>query len=156
ELDIDDAVDVTVVVLVPESGDEVQAIKAGVMEIADLYVINKSDRPGAGAVAEKVRASSGPAERVPGWRPPVLCATAAGGQGIAEIMEALGKHRRRIEEEGLVTVRRDERLRRRLRRMVERTVTQRLWAGSREARLGEAAADVGAGRCTLQQAVDRL
>jgi LAO/AO transport system kinase len=74
-------------------GDEVQTFKAGVMEIADLYVINKADLPGADRVAQEVEAMLSMASRADGWRPRIVKAVATTGSGIQEVREALEQFR---------------------------------------------------------------
>ncbi len=89
EVDVVRVADVSVVVLVPGAGDDVQALKAGLMEIADLFVVNKSDLPGADAVAAAVQAALELAGDRPGSRPPVLRASALTGDGIEEVFDAI-------------------------------------------------------------------
>jgi LAO/AO transport system kinase len=89
EVDIVRTADVSVVVLVPGTGDEVQALKAGIMEIADLFVVNKADREGADRTVAAVEAVLGLHSFAPDeWRPPVLRTEATAGKGIAEVMDA--------------------------------------------------------------------
>ena len=85
--------DVTVLLLVPGLGDDIQTFKAGVMEIADLYVINKADRPGADRVEQEVTAMLSLATRPDGWRPPIVKTVATTGQGMAELVKALDEFR---------------------------------------------------------------
>ncbi len=91
EVEIVGLADTTVLVLVPESGDDVQSIKSGVMEIADVFVINKSDRPGADAFMKNIiqLVHSKPAND---WNIPVLKAVATKNEGIDELIEAIDKH----------------------------------------------------------------
>ncbi|MEI6779074.1 MAG: methylmalonyl Co-A mutase-associated GTPase MeaB [Chloroflexales bacterium] len=93
EVDIARAAQTTIVVEVPGMGDDVQSIKAGVLEIADLFVVNKADREGADKTVRQLRSmqrlGAPPAD---GWEPPVLPAVATSGQGIAEIVESAGQH----------------------------------------------------------------
>ena len=81
--------DVTVLLLVPGLGDDIQTFKAGVMEIADLYVINKADRPGADRVEQEVMSMLSLATRSDGWHPPIIKTIATTGQGIGELVKAL-------------------------------------------------------------------
>src|SRR5580698_7559757 len=80
--------DVTVLVLVPGMGDEVQSLKAGVMEVADVFVVNKSDRGGAEMVEQEIVAMQGLAAKS-GWVPPVVRTVATTGEGVKELMEAV-------------------------------------------------------------------
>ena len=101
EVEVAAAADTTVVLEAPEMGDEVQAIKAGLLEVADLVVVNKGDKPGAQRTAAQLRAMLVPSVgRVPGAsdrpqpkRPEVLVTTAATGDGVAELLAALDRHR---------------------------------------------------------------
>jgi len=94
EVDIVRTADVSIVTLVPGTGDEVQALKAGIMEIADIFVVNKSDREGADRLVTAVEANLAletfQAEQ---WRPPVLKTMATAGKGVAEVLETIGKFR---------------------------------------------------------------
>ncbi len=89
EVEIAKLADVTVVVLVPGMGDDVQAIKAGIMEIADVFVINKSDQPGADRVEREIKAIQSLSTRQDGWTPPVVRSSASEGQGITETLAAV-------------------------------------------------------------------
>lgn len=97
ELGIMGVADTVLVALVPESGDAIQTLKAGVMEIADIFLVNKADREGASRMAAAVTAmlqtAAEPAQRIP----PVLLTQAEGGQGIAELWAAIEEHRRFME-----------------------------------------------------------
>lgn len=106
ELDIASIVDTLVLVLVPESGDFIQMLKAGIMELGDVLVVNKCDRPGADDVAADLeemldlRAKSG------GWRPPVVKAVARDGTGIDAVLAAAERHRAHLAQRGLLEARR--------------------------------------------------
>jgi LAO/AO transport system kinase len=100
ELDIAEAADTTVIVLVPESGDSIQAMKAGLMEIGDVFVINKADREGAEMTVEEVKSMLGLKGDSDGWAPPVVLTTATTGEGIPELAEAIESHRRHLESRG--------------------------------------------------------
>jgi len=89
EVEIAKLADVTVVVLVPGMGDDVQAIKAGIMEIADIFVINKSDQPGADRLEREILAIQSLSTRHDGWVPPIVRAVATEGQGISETLAAI-------------------------------------------------------------------
>ncbi len=92
EIDIVRLAGVTVVILVPGMGDDVQTIKAGIMEIADIFVINKSDREGAERVEREILAMQTLATRGDGWTPPIVKTVASEGQGIAELGAAIAKY----------------------------------------------------------------
>ena len=101
EVDIVRLADVTVVILVPGMGDDVQSIKAGIMEIADIFVINKSDREGAERVEREVRAMQSLATRHDGWVPPVVKTVASSGAGTAELAEAIAGYEEYLQKENL-------------------------------------------------------
>ncbi|MCW2810600.1 MAG: transport system kinase, partial [Friedmanniella sp.] len=98
EVEVVGLADTTVVLLAPGMGDAVQAAKAGVLEIGDLFVVNKADREGAQSLVRELRSMIGLASRSPGeWKPPVLTLVAQEGQGIAELLdriEAFADHQR--------------------------------------------------------------
>jgi len=91
EIDIVKLADVSVVVLVPGMGDDVQALKAGIMEIGDIFVINKCDRPGVDKMERAVLATLSLAHRADGWEPPVVKTVATEGRGIDELVETIGR-----------------------------------------------------------------
>jgi LAO/AO transport system kinase len=94
EVDIVRTADISIVVLVPGTGDEVQALKAGIMEIADIFVINKADRDGADRLAQSVAAMLALQTFQPGdWRPPILKTEATTGKGVPELIDAVAKFR---------------------------------------------------------------
>lgn len=108
EVEIAGLADTTIVLLAPGMGDGIQAAKAGILEIGDLFVVNKADREGADATVRDIRHMISLGDRTePGlWRPPVLKTVAARGQGIDEVMEALDKHVAWMEETGALRQRR--------------------------------------------------
>ncbi|WP_051276137.1 methylmalonyl Co-A mutase-associated GTPase MeaB [Desulfovirgula thermocuniculi] len=93
ELDIMHVADTTVVVLTPVAGDAIQTIKAGIMEIADVFVINKSDLPGAAKIAAEVEMMLDMQGERLKWRPPVVKTSATDGRGVDELLAAVEKHR---------------------------------------------------------------
>jgi LAO/AO transport system kinase len=101
EIDIVRLADVTVVILVPGMGDDVQTIKAGIMEIADIFVINKSDREGAERVEREIRAMQSLAVRSDRWTPPIVKTVASDGSGIDELTKAIGDYEKYLQEENL-------------------------------------------------------
>ena len=117
ELDIMKLADTTVVVLVPESGDAIQTMKAGLMEAADVFVVNKADRPGAPALMAELRfnvhlhQSSPAAARDVDWEIPVLAAEAQNAVGIAGLLAAIKGHRAALESSGALATRRRARRR---------------------------------------------
>lgn len=137
ELDVAGTAETTVLVLVPESGDGIQTMKAGVMEIADVYVINKSDRPAADKLRHEVevmldiRRGGGQAGRRLDWDPPVLATVAVQGTGVAELIDALDRHYDYLQTSGTLVTRRRERLRKRMRDVAERALRQWVWETTR-------------------------
>jgi LAO/AO transport system kinase len=100
ELDIAEAADTTVIVLVPESGDSIQAMKAGLMEIGEIFVVNKADREGAEMTVEEIRSMLGLRRDPDGWEPPVLLATATTGEGVPDLAAAIDAHHRHLTSRG--------------------------------------------------------
>jgi LAO/AO transport system kinase len=139
ELDIMKLADTTIVVLVPESGDAIQTMKAGLLEAADVFVVNKADRSGADAIMAELRFAahlqytSPPAPRDIDWEIPVLATQAQSNTGVAEVLDAIGRHRATLETAGALEGRRRARRRQEFRGLlVERltaSVEQRLAAG---------------------------
>jgi len=159
ELDVTRMADTTVLVLVPESGDGIQALKSGVMEAADCFVINKADRPGADKIMREVElaldlrigkafrnmpahhgalksASKGDNAAREGvsadgaWRPPVLQSVASRGEGVPELATALNRHWEWMQE-GELDRRRRQRLSDRTREVVDRAMRHWVWSESR-------------------------
>ncbi|MEW2221170.1 methylmalonyl Co-A mutase-associated GTPase MeaB [Streptomyces sp. NPDC006990] len=108
EVEIAAQADTSVVLLAPGMGDGIQAAKAGILEIGDVYVVNKADRDGADATVRELNHMLGLGEaRGPGdWRPPVVRTVAARGEGLEEMVAALDKHRGWMEERGVLAERR--------------------------------------------------
>ena len=105
EVDIIDHADTIVLVLMPGSGDSIQALKAGVMEIPDVIVVNKADHPLTDTMVREIRGvlSLGPQT---GWRVPIVKTQAVKGEGVEELLKRLDQHRAHIEEEGTLSERR--------------------------------------------------
>jgi LAO/AO transport system kinase len=157
ELEITAAADTVMVVLVPESGDAIQAMKAGLMEIADVFVVNKADRPGAQRLVKEIkqslhlragraldevpahhgvdlsrasRARSAPLPPEPegAWEVPVLTSNALTGEGLSELIAAVDAHRAWLEGSGALAVRRRARSRARVRDVVDRGLRRSAWS----------------------------
>ncbi len=137
ELEITGAADTVVVVLVPESGDGIQAMKAGLMEIADVFVVNKADRPGADRLvsdlgtALHLRAGRalGDVPAHHGWPIPVLKTVAQTGEGVPELLDAVDQHREYLDESGQLKIRQRGRSAVRVREVTERSLRGILWGG---------------------------
>jgi LAO/AO transport system kinase len=106
ELDIVEAADTTVVLLVPESGDAIQTLKAGILEIADLFVINKADREGADRLLSELRLLVHMHPRYDWWDIPVLATQAHNNVGIVELYATIAQHRQRLADTGQLLIRR--------------------------------------------------
>lgn len=128
EVEIAGKADTTVVVVNPGWGDSVQANKAGLLEIADLFVINKSDRPGAAETRRDLENMLDLDTTMGEWRPPVVATVAQTGEGVEELWAAIGRHRQHLEGSGELEGRRRRRLEEELGavvlRMLERDVRQ--------------------------------
>jgi len=174
ELDVARMADSTVLVLVPESGDGIQTLKSGIMEIADLFVVNKADRPGAekirqeievtlgirrgnalrnvpahhGALAfRRVRAGDAPAGADGQWTPPVVLTVAARGDGVDELLRGLEAHQEWLVASGGLEARRRARLLERTREVVDRATRRWVWQEAQAERwIQERMDDIAAGR----------
>jgi LAO/AO transport system kinase len=102
EVDVVRLADVTVVILVPGMGDDVQTIKAGIMEIADVFAINKADRPGADRVEQELRAMLSIGHRPDGWQVPIVKTVASDGTGVPELLDAAVSYIAFLRERGLL------------------------------------------------------
>lgn len=127
ELEIASQADTTVVVLVPESGDGIQAMKAGLMEVADVFVVNKSDRPGADRLRKELRMVKHLRESAEsdGWEPPVLLTVASEGEGVSELATSLDEHASHLAETGALGDRRHAAALEHTRMVLERTMSRR-------------------------------
>jgi LAO/AO transport system kinase len=126
EIEIAGTSDTTVVVLTPGAGDSVQANKAGLLEVADLFVINKSDRPGTQDLERDLAFMLHLSDRGDGaWQPPIVRAVASTGEGTDQVWEAILEHRRHLESDGRLVARRQERLRREVAAIVARRLERR-------------------------------
>ena len=126
ELGIISVADTVLVALNPESGDTIQTLKAGVMEIADLYLVNKADRDGANQMATAITGMLHMAINSPKWSPPVLLTTAHTGQGIDELWNKIEEHRKFLTTSGELYERRGRQRRREFLEAVEEVLAQRL------------------------------
>jgi LAO/AO transport system kinase len=136
ELDIAGAADTTVVVLVPESGDSIQAMKAGLMEIADVFVLNKSDREGADQAVTAIQLILN-FRSIDGWVPQVLQTVASEGKGVTELAEAVMNHRRFLEGHGALEERRIARMRRHITELVADRMREDFWTDGRRRLLAD-------------------
>jgi LAO/AO transport system kinase len=162
EIDVVDHADTIVLALMPGSGDSIQALKAGVMEIPDVIVVNKGDHPLADTMIREVRAviALGPEGS---WRVPVVRTEAATGAGVPELVETIAKHRAHIEEEGTLNERRARNLRaevlgiaaaRMRRELEERAEQDPEWAGLLESVVRRETDPATAARKLLEKSLD--
>ena len=138
ELDIAGAADTTVVVLVPESGDGIQAMKAGLMEIADFFVLNKADRPGAEQAVMSIKMILGfrPHDETT-WLPDVLKTVGSEGKGVQEVGEMIARHRSHLEQSGRLNVRRTQRMKNRIEEIVQDRMKVEFWNAGRTRKLSD-------------------
>jgi LAO/AO transport system kinase len=144
EFEIVERADTTIVVLTPGAGDSVQANKAGLLEVADLFVINKAERPGVRELVRDLHNMLDLSGHDEGWRPPILPTVASTGEGIGELWKAVRDHRAHLEADGLLDARRLRRLADELREIVTRRLEDRtfdLCTGAAYDRLIEALDD---------------
>ncbi len=184
ELAVTTMADTTVLVLVPESGDGIQALKSGIMEIADVYAVNKADRPGATNLAREIESAiairqgrayrgmrghhgaSGisrgdgperPAARPDQWTPPVLLTVASTGAGVSDLVGVLDRHHAWAEAQGTLQERRRRRFAARTREVVDRALHRHVWNETRaEAILQDRLGEVVAGRLSPYGLADEI
>lgn len=133
ELDIAQAADSTMVVLVPESGDAVQAMKAGLMEIADFFILNKSDRPGSEqAIASLQTILMMRDHDEKSWLPNIIKTIATENKGIEEIANEVIRHKNYLESNKLFIARREKQTKTRIKDIVENKLKEKLWSESAE------------------------
>lgn len=133
ELDIAQAADTTIVVLVPESGDAVQAMKAGLMEIADFFVLNKADRPGAAQAVTALKTILMMRDHdINSWLPEIIKTIASENKGIEETAAELNRHREYLLNNDRLRLRREKRTRNRIKEIVEEKIREDLWNEFRE------------------------
>ena len=126
EVDIVRLADVTIVILVPGMGDDVQTIKAGIMEIADIFVINKSDREGSERVEREIRAMQSLAARQDDWSPPIIKTVATEGTGTAELAKAIAEYEAYLAKHNLVLKKRTRHWHQRLLEMLRDALLRRV------------------------------
>jgi LAO/AO transport system kinase len=126
ELDIMQNVDTTVVVLVPEAGDTIQTMKAGLFEIADIFVVNKADRPGADNLIAELEMMLHLRSEESWWQMPVLATEAINNVGIEELYGQIEKHRQALNKTGRLSQRRQEQRRREFLEIVERRLSDEI------------------------------
>jgi LAO/AO transport system kinase len=157
EVEIAGLADTTMVLLAPGMGDGIQAAKAGILEIGDLYVVNKADRDGADQVRRDLRSMLALGERPEGaWRPPIVKTVAARGEGIDEVVAELDRHFRWLESSGQLAERRTRRARDEIEAIAVTALRARWGDVHGRSELDELAAAVGAGKSDPYTAADEL
>ncbi|MDX3581878.1 methylmalonyl Co-A mutase-associated GTPase MeaB [Streptomyces europaeiscabiei] len=158
EVEIASQADTSVVLLAPGMGDGIQAAKAGILEIGDVYVVNKADRDGADATARELNHMLGLGEsRRPGdWRPPIVKTVASRAEGIDEVVEALEKHRAWMEERGVLVERRRVRAAREVETIAVTALRERIGDLHGDRRLSALAERIVAGELDPYRAADEL
>ncbi len=147
ELDVMTLADTTIVVVVPEAGDSIQMMKAGLMEIADIFVVNKADREGAHSVAHAIEAEVRARKNSSWWTPPVLMTQAHKRKGLGLLQETIDNHRRASESSNKLEKRRAERRNLRFKRALKDVLEDKLTdIGTRDPGFGDLSAKVKAGK----------
>jgi LAO/AO transport system kinase len=144
EVDIVRLADVTVVILVPGMGDDVQTIKAGIMEIADIFVINKSDREGADRVEREIRTLQSLAMRHDGWTPPIVKTVASEGVGVKELDAAIADYESYLQKDNRAQQKSVEHWQARLVEMLRDTMLEKARQQMANGNLSRLAAEVAA------------
>ena len=129
QVDVERVADTVVMVTVPGLGDDIQAAKAGIMEIGNIFVVNKADRGDADQVVRYLQASLEMGRKDAAWQPPVLKTVAWQGTGVGDVLAAILAHRRFLEQSGLLADLRQQRLKEEVMTRVERMVLARLNGG---------------------------
>src|ERR1041385_1359821 len=130
EVDVIRTVQTNIVILVPGMGDDIQAIKAGIMEIGDIFVVNKADRPGADRTVTEITMMMSLVEDHAEWLPPIVKSVASRGEGIEELDEAIVRHRGYLESSGELDRRNRERVRIRVETLLKEKFMNRLMSAT--------------------------
>ena len=157
EVEIASLADTTLVLLAPGMGDGIQAAKAGILEIGDVYVVNKADREGAAQVRRELRGMLALAERPAGaWKPEILLTSASSGEGVEAVADEIERHRAHLEETGELARRRTARAREEIEAIALATLRERWGQVGEGSRLDDLAAGVAAGSSDPYTAADTL
>jgi LAO/AO transport system kinase len=155
EVEVAAAADTTIVVVNPGWGDSLQAAKAGLLEVADIFVVNKADRPGASEAATDL--SQMLALNPPdGWTPPIVETVGVSGEGIDTLLEEVARHRRYLEDTGSLAARRADRARHELERVVAARLDERFFEVVASARFAEAVQSLAAGTSDPYEMAEQL
>jgi LAO/AO transport system kinase len=159
ELEIASLADTTLVIVAPGMGDSIQAAKAGILEIADVFVVNKSDRPGAQEVVRNLRTMLSMGEWPPGrWKPPIVSTAAAASDraGLDDLVERIGQHQAWLDSSGELAARRQTRAREEIAAIAVAVLRERMGALPGDQRMAELAVRVAAGETDPYTAADEL
>lgn len=157
ELDIAQAADTTIVVLVPESGDSVQAMKAGLMEIADIFILNKSDRPGADQAETALKTIiSLKYHDENTWLSPILRTIASQNEGINQLNEEIEKHKKFLKEKNKLLSKRKEQMKIRIRNIVQEKLNDEIWHSGNENFLNSSLKSVILGNISPYQIAEEI
>ena len=157
EIDIVKLAEISIVVLVPGMGDDIQALKAGIMEIGDIFVINKCDRPGVEKMERGVQTMLSLAHRPDGWQPPIVKTTATKGDGIDELMETIDRCRSFFQNSVLRAQKKQEAERQRLIALLEeRLVTTAVQQVFPNGELNRVVAEIAERRKDPYSVVDQI
>jgi LAO/AO transport system kinase len=157
EVEVASLADTTLVLLAPGMGDAIQAVKAGILEIADVFVVNKADRDGADATYRDIQGMIGLGERGPGeWRQHVVRSVASRAEGIDDVVAAIDKHRAWLVEHGELRRRREARAAAEIEAIALGVLRERMGSVRTGTGLDELAAAVAAGELDPYAAADRL
>ena len=157
EVEVAALADTTLVLLAPGMGDGIQAAKAGILEVGDVFVVNKADRDGADQVVRDLRSTIRLAERLPGdWREPIVKTVAVRGEGMSELIEAIDKHRDWMERSGELARRRRRRVRDEIEAIAATALRRRFGDVHGDARLDVLAEKVLTGELDPYAAADEI
>jgi LAO/AO transport system kinase len=157
EVEVASLADTTLVLVAPGTGDAVQAAKAGILEVGDIFVVNKCDNPGAQETVRNLRTMIAMAARGEGdWKPPIVTTTATAGEGIADLAAALDAHWSWLDSSGERDRRRRARAREEVAAIAVAALRQRMGGLPGDSRLDELAARVAAGELDPYSAADEL
>ncbi|GAB4327615.1 MAG: methylmalonyl Co-A mutase-associated GTPase MeaB [Calditrichia bacterium] len=153
ELDVVNAADTTIVVLVPESGDGIQAMKAGLMEIADIFVVNKADREGANRLKLELESILQLKPEKSAWQAPILSTVAKDNKGISELKDEIAEHQKHLLESGKLKENRLLRVKRKLELVVLKELADNFWSPDRREALQSVANKIIEGKMTPLEAI---
>ena len=156
EHDVVKAVDLTVVVLMPGIGDEIQLMKAGLMEIADIFVINKTDKKGANRLAQTLQSLLHSFSKPDSLEPPVINTIASTGEGVFDWYNLIGDHLKEMDKRGILESKRLERHRDRIRGLIQDRLLSKFWSSHRLEQLEKATQSVESIQSSPYQIAEEL